>query len=202
MYQTKHNKPAILTYAPRQTARSTRGTSRFTSASDAAVEATAGLLLYYGGGWWNPIITPPTAARGKIPKTYGLRRCPYLRGKAGPYEASITIPNYSYEKTYTADELTSLLQKKGYDIGTVASVEPTYTAMGNIYTIEFTDTAGEERDCTQGKLPAAVLGAQHALYHLCRRRRSSPARPVRLRPAVPIISTAPAAGSRPSTGFI
>lgn len=68
---------------------------------------------------------------------------PYLRGKKDPYESTISIPGYSYEKSYSAAELTKLLQSKGHSIGTVASVQASYTRMGNIYSIKFTDTSGK-----------------------------------------------------------
>ena len=142
VYQTKHNSRNFDVCASTD-CQVYRGTSASTSASDAAVEATAGLLLYYGGELVEPYYYSSNGGASENSENVWTAALPYLRGKADPYEASITIPNYSYEKTYTADELTSLLQKKGYDIGTVASVKPTYTAMGNIYTIEFTDTAGK-----------------------------------------------------------
>ena len=135
VYQTKHNSRNFDVCASTD-CQVYRGTSASTSASDAAVEATAGLLLYYGGELVEPYYYSSNGGASENSENVWTAALPYLRGKADPYEASITIPNYSYEKTYTADELTSLLQKKGYDIGTVASVKPTYTAMGNIYTID------------------------------------------------------------------
>ena len=51
--------------------------------------------------------------------TSGTAEIPYLVGKKDPYEAQTTIPNYNWSVTYTAEELTWILEQKGYSIGTV-----------------------------------------------------------------------------------
>ena len=120
-----------------------RGAAASTSASDAAVDETKGLMLYYDGKLVEAYYYSSNGGASENSENVWSAALPYLRGKVDPYEATISIPSYSYEKTYTAAELTALLQKKGYSIGTVASVQPTYTALGNIYSIEFTDTEGK-----------------------------------------------------------
>ncbi len=120
-----------------------RGVSASNAASDAAVDATAGLALYYSGTLIEADYYSSNGGASENSENVWSAALPYLRGKADPYEATISIPNYSYEKSYTAAELTALLQKKGYSIGTVASVQPAYTEQGNIYSITFADTAGK-----------------------------------------------------------
>lgn len=120
-----------------------RGVSAAKDTSDAAVDATAGLALYYGGKVIEADYYSSNGGASENSENVWTTALPYLRGKADPYEATISIPSYSYEKTYTAEELTSLLQKKGYTIGTVASVQASYTDLGNIFSITFTDTAGK-----------------------------------------------------------
>ena len=107
------------------------------------MDATAGLALYYGGKVIEADYYSSNGGASENSENVWTTALPYLRGKADPYEATISIPSYSYEKTYTAEELTSLLQKKGYTIGTVASVQASYTDLGNIFSITFTDTAGK-----------------------------------------------------------
>lgn len=46
----------------------------------------------------------------------------YLKGKSDPYEAQTSIPNYQWSVTYTVDELSWILDQKGYDVGTVQDV--------------------------------------------------------------------------------
>ena len=119
-----------------------RGASAAKENSDAAVDATAGLVLCYNGEVVEADYYSSNGGASENSENVWTAALPHLRGKADPYEALISIPNYSYEKIYTTAELTSLLQKKGYTIGTVASVQPSYTELGNILSITFTDTNG------------------------------------------------------------
>ena len=48
--------------------------------------------------------------------------------------------HWSY--VYTADEITWILQNKGYNCSRIVSVTPTYTEMGNILSLRFDDAAG------------------------------------------------------------
>lgn len=67
----------------------------------------------------------------------------YLKGKTDPYESQITIPNYSYSVTYSADELTWILEQKGYSIGTVRNVYISeYSPMGNVKKVTFEGSRG------------------------------------------------------------
>lgn len=57
----------------------------------------------------------------------------------------MTIPNYNWTVTYTADELTWILQEKGYSVGTVKDVYVSeYTPMGNVKKITFEGTGGKK----------------------------------------------------------
>ncbi|MDO4315428.1 MAG: sporulation protein SpoIID, partial [Oscillospiraceae bacterium] len=51
--------------------------------------------------------------------------------------------NYSWSVTYTASELSWILQQKGYDVGTVKNVSVSeYTPMGNVKKVTFEGTGG------------------------------------------------------------
>lgn len=141
-YQSKHNSRNFDVCSTND-CQVYRGAAASTSASDAAVDATKGLMLYYDGKLVEAYYYSSNGGASENSENVWSAALPYARGKIDPYEATISIPGYSYEKTYTADELTALLQKKGYSIGTIASVQPTYTDLGNIYSIEFTDTTGK-----------------------------------------------------------
>ena len=112
-------------------------------ATDAAVDATAGLAMYYDGKIIEADYYSSNGGASEDSENVWTTALPYLRGKKDPYESTISIPGYSYEKSYSAAELTKLLQSKGHSIGTVASVQASYTRMGNIYSIKFTDTSGK-----------------------------------------------------------
>lgn len=120
-----------------------RGASACQDASDVAVDATAGLVMYYDGKIIEADYYSSSGGASEDSENVWTAALPYLRGKKDPYESTISIPSYNYEKSYSAAELTALLQNKGYSIGTVASVQASYTRMGNIYSIRFTDTSGK-----------------------------------------------------------
>ena len=119
------------------------GTSAAKESSNAAVDATEGLVLYSDGEIAEADYYSSNGGASENSENVWSAALPHLRGKKDRYESTITIPNYNYEKTYTVSELTSLLKAKGYNIGTVASVQPSYTEMGNILSITFADTAGK-----------------------------------------------------------
>lgn len=120
-----------------------RGAASVKDASNAAVDATAGEMMYYHGQLIDAPYYSSNGGASEDAENVWYTPLGYLRGKADPYESTITIPGYAYEKTYTAEELTALLQKKGKDIGTVVSVTCTYTENGNMYEMTFADAAGK-----------------------------------------------------------
>lgn len=120
------------------------GVNTATDQTDEAVENTAGECLYYG----RELIQEPvyhSSDGGATEDGYYVwgTETAYLKGKKDPYEAKTTIPNYSWSVTYTAEELTWILQQKGYSVGTVKNVYVSeYTPMGNVYKVAFEHTGG------------------------------------------------------------
>ena len=71
----------------------------------------------------------------------------YLKGKIDPYEGKIAsiIPRYNWSTTYSISELTSLLNSRGYGIGTVRDAYVSaYTDTGNVYSVTFAGTNGSK----------------------------------------------------------
>ena len=75
--------------------------------SDAAVEATEGERLYYYGDLVQDAVyhSSDGGATEDVGNVWGTDKG-YLKGKKDPYESQISIPNYNWSVTYTADELT------------------------------------------------------------------------------------------------
>ena len=121
------------------------GVNGSNAATDQAVEETAGECIWYDG---EPIRyavyhSSNGGATEDAVNVWGTET-PYLRGKADPYESLISIPNSTYSVTYTADELTWILQQKGYSVGQVRDVYVSeYTPMGNVYKVTFLHDDGE-----------------------------------------------------------
>lgn len=112
--------------------------------SDAAVDDTAGLCMYYNGKPINAVYASSNGGASEDAANVWGSELGYLKGKADPYEATISIPNYQYTTTYTPAQLTWILQEKGYEIGNIKQVTVSaYTPVGNVYQVTFTDTAGK-----------------------------------------------------------
>lgn len=115
-----------------------------TDLSDEAVENTAGELIYYEGDMIQTAVYHSSngGATEDVENVWGSYKG-YLIGKEDPYEAQTSIPNYSWTVTYTASELTWILEQKGYSIGTVKDVYISeYTPMGNVKKVTFVGSKG------------------------------------------------------------
>ena len=119
------------------------------SRSDQAVENTEGEMLYYHGDLVQDAVycSSNGGATEDAANVWGGEKG-YLKGKEDPYEARTAIPNYNWSVTYTADQLTWILEQKpsmtgGKDIGTVQNVYVSeYTPMGNVKKVTFEGTKG------------------------------------------------------------
>lgn len=121
------------------------GRNRATDLTDEAVENTAGEMLYYDGKpIENAVYCASNGGAAEDAANVWSSEVPYLKGKADPYEGTLSIPNYSWSVTYTADELTWILEQKGYDIGKVKNVYVSeFTDMGNVARVTFEGSRGD-----------------------------------------------------------
>lgn len=120
------------------------GKSAASATSDAAVEHTAGKCMYYNGTLINAVYSASNGGASEDAVNVWGSETGYLKGKPDPYEAAISIPNYTYTATYTPAQLTWILQEKGYSIGTIQTVYVSaYTKLGNVQQVTFEDTTGK-----------------------------------------------------------
>ena len=114
------------------------GRNRATDMTDAAVDNTAGEMIYYGGKPADTVVYCASNGGATEDAANVWSSIPYLVGKKDPYEAKTNITNYNWSVTYTADELTWILEQKGYSIGTVKNVYVAeFTPMGNVSKVTF-----------------------------------------------------------------
>ena len=114
------------------------GRNRSTPMTDAAADNTAGEMIYYNGKPADTVVYCSSNGGATEDAANIWSAVPYLIGKRDPYEAKISIPNYNWAVTYTADELTWILEQKGYSIGTVKNVYVSeFTPMGNVSKVTF-----------------------------------------------------------------
>ena len=119
------------------------GRNRATDMTDAAVDNTAGEMIYYGGKPADTVVYCASNGGATEDAANVWSSIPYLVGKKDPYEAKTNIPNYNWSVTYTADELTWILEQKGYSIGTVKNVYVAeFTPMGNVSKVTFEGSRG------------------------------------------------------------
>ena len=123
-----------------------RGTGKNepTAESDRAVDNTAGLCIYYNGVLVQDAVyhSSDGGATEDGANVWGTETG-YLRGKADPYEAQTSVPNNSYSVTYTAGELSWILDQKGHSVGTVRDVYVSeYTPLGNVKQVTFVGSGG------------------------------------------------------------
>ena len=123
-----------------------RGTGKNepSSDSDRAVENTAGLCIYYNGTLVQDAVyhSSDGGATEDGGNVWGTETG-YLKGKLDPYESQTAVPNNSYSVTYTAGELSWILDQKGHSVGTVQDVYVSeYTPLGNVKQVTFVGTGG------------------------------------------------------------
>ena len=110
-----------------------------------AVDNTEGECMYYDGELIKTAVYHSSNG-GSTEDAYYVwgTEVPYLMGVEDPYEGEISIPNYEWEVTYTDEDLTWLLQEKGYDVGDIEDVYvEEYTPNGNVYKVTFVHENGE-----------------------------------------------------------
>lgn len=119
-----------------------RGVNAADINSDRAVDETSGMYMTYEGEYVNAFYFSSDGGATEDCENVFNEPLPYLRGKQDPYEANIDTGHDSWSFIYTADEITAILRLKKYNCGQIVSVTPTYTNMGNIYSLKFTDING------------------------------------------------------------
>ncbi len=120
------------------------GTNSPTAESDRAVEDTAGQCIYYNGALiQDPVYHSSDGGATEDGANVWMTETGYLKGKIDPYEALTSVPNSSYSVTYTAAELSWILDQKGHSVGTVQDVYVSErTPVGNVKQVTFVGSGG------------------------------------------------------------
>lgn len=146
------------------------GLKRAGANSDAAVDQTAGVVCTYNGQYANCVYYASNGGASEASSTVwggSQANYPYLVGVIDPYEATITIPNYSWTKTYTAAELAAKLNARGNVVGdtVVSAVVSSRTATGNPAGVTFTGGNGKVYTLTAPQM-VSVFGLQSYRYEV------------------------------------
>ena len=128
------------------------GLSRAGSNSDAAVDQTASVVATYNGSYASCFYYSSNGGASESSSVVwgsSQSKYPYLIGVVDPYEELVTIPGYSWTRQFTAAQMTSLLNGKGYACSTIVSAKVSdYTDSGNPKTVTFTDSNGRSYTLT------------------------------------------------------
>lgn len=119
-----------------------RGVNASDINSDRAVDESSGIYMTYEGQYVNAFYFSSDGGATEDCENVFNEPLPYLRGKPDPYESNLDTGHDSWSFIYTADEITAILRLKKYNCGQIVSVTPSYTSMGNIYSLKFTDING------------------------------------------------------------
>lgn len=132
-----------------------RGTNSAGTGSDRAVDETAGMYISYKGELCEIFYSSSDGGATENSENVFNEAIPYLRGVQDPYEQYVDTGRSNWSFTYTAEEITNILQMKGYKCADIVSITPTYTDMGNIYSLKFTDSNG--KNWTFSKYSASTI---------------------------------------------
>ena len=122
------------------------GMGLVTANSSKAVTETYGEYAWYNGSLIEAVYSSHDGGATESAVNVWGNNVAYLIGKADPYEASVAskISNYNWTVTYTAQELTDLLNSKGYVNSGIVDFRVTKTSpTGNAIEITFTDSSGK-----------------------------------------------------------
>ena len=122
------------------------GMDAVTASSSKAVEQTYGEYAWYNGSLIEAVYSSHDGGATESAVNVWGSNVAYLIGKYDPYEASVAskVPGYNWTVTYTAQELTDLLNSKGYTNSGIVDFKVTKTSpTGNAIEITFTDSSGK-----------------------------------------------------------
>lgn len=129
-----------------------------TTTSDQAVEETKGMYLWHGNSLAGTYYSSSHGgASESVTNVWGssLSTYPYLCGVIDPYEqlASSINGRSSWSVTYTKAELTTMLQGKGFGVGSeIASLETVYSATGNAISLIIHWSNGKTNSLTTSEM--------------------------------------------------
>ncbi len=137
-----------------------------TANSDAAVDETAGQYLVYNDKLCETYYYSSNGGASEDVENVWSSRLEYLRGVQDPYEAAVKdrIPNYEWTVTYTAEQLKTILNNKGYNCSNIVDFRVAeYTSSGNVLKIVFTDDTGRTFTFSKEKV-RILLGLRSMRY--------------------------------------
>lgn len=143
MMQTKHYKSYKFDVCNTTDCQAYYGTNKANATTDQAVDETSGIVITYNGELASAYYYSSNGGASESSENVWTKALPHLVGKVDPFEATLSIPSYSYTVKYSFAQLTQLLQSKGKNLGIVCALYVSKTTpTGNVAEITFVDTSG------------------------------------------------------------
>lgn len=142
------------------------GIAGMSETSRRAVDETYGMYAWSGGSLAETTYFSSDGGATESAVNVWGSSVSHLIGKEDPYEAAVAnkISNYNWTVTYTSQELTQLLNQKGYtNSGIVDFRVSKTTPTGNVLEITFTDSSGKSYTKTKESC-RTLLGLRSQRY--------------------------------------
>ena len=121
-----------------------RGYERANSTTDRAVDETIGQYILYNNNPINAVFHSCDGGATEDAKNVWGSEIPYLKGKVDPYEDTENAENGVWSYEYTPQQLTDILNSKGYKAALISDAKVEHTALGNVLRVTYIDINGEE----------------------------------------------------------
>ena len=142
-----------------------RGMNSANANSNKAVDDTNGVYILYDGKPICAVFSSSDGGATEDSENVWSAVLPYLRGVYDNNEDLDSITNGRWSFTYTADELTNILNAKGYSCAKVANMYvKEFTAMGNVKTLTIVDINGKEFNFSKERARTILYSSTYKKY--------------------------------------
>ena len=141
-----------------------RGTSYANDVTNQAVDETGGVYMTYDGEYIEAFFHSSDGGATEDCENVFTEALPYIRGRVDVYEQNVHTGKENWSYVYTAAEITSILNMKGYSCGTIVSITPVYTRLGNIKSLTFRDAYGKTITVSDAKAGSILYSNTYGKY--------------------------------------
>lgn len=142
-----------------------RGANSATDNSDRAVDETYGEYILYDGKPINAVFCSSNGGATEDSENVWSATLPYLRGVYDDNEDLDTCTNGRWSYEYTPEQLTYILNAKGYSCSTIVNMYvKEFTRMGNVKTLTLVDSTGKEFNFSKEKARTILYSSTYKKY--------------------------------------
>ncbi len=141
------------------------GANSATANSDSAVDETYGSYILYDGNPINAVFSSSNGGASENSENVWSAALPYLRGVYDNNEDLDTATNGRWSYEYTTDELTYILNAKGYSCSKIVNMYvKEFTDMGNVKTLTLVDSNGKKFDFSKERARTILYSSTYKKY--------------------------------------